>query len=146
AELADRLEEGEALDVADRAADLAEDEILAGEVGLDELLDGVGDMRDDLHRGAEIFAAPLTPDHRRVDLAGGDAVAHARGNAGVALVMTETEVGLGAVVGDVDLAVLVGAHRPRVDVEVGVELPEAHAEAARLEQRAERRRRKTLAE
>ena len=49
AELADRLEERQALDVADRAADLAQDEILAVEIGLDEFLDRVGDVRDHLH-------------------------------------------------------------------------------------------------
>ena len=116
------------------------------EIGLDEFLDRVGDVRDDLHGGAEIFAAALAPDHGRIDAAGGDAVAAPRGDAGEALVMAEIEIGLGAVVGDVDLAVLIGAHRPRIDVEVGVELAQPHLEAARLQQRAERRRRKTFAE
>ena len=64
AELADRLEERQALDVADRAADLAQHEILVGEIGGDELLDRVGDVRDDLHRRAEIFAAPLAARSR----------------------------------------------------------------------------------
>ena len=50
AELADRLEERQALDVADRAADFAQDEIFVAEIGLDELLDRVGDVRDDLDR------------------------------------------------------------------------------------------------
>ncbi len=146
AELADRLEEGQALDVADGAADLAQHEILAAvEIGLDELLDRVGDVRDDLHRGAEIFAAALAADHRRIDPAGGDAVAAPRRDAGVALVMAEIEVGLGAVIGDVDLAMLVGAHRPGIDIEIGIELAQPHREAARLQQRAERRRRKTFA-
>ena len=36
--------------------------------------------------------------------------------------MAQVEVGLGAVVGDVDLAVLERAHRARVDVDVRVEL------------------------
>ena len=39
--------------------------------------------------------------------------------------MAEVEVGLGAVVGDEHLAVLIRAHRPRIDVEIGVELPQA---------------------
>ena len=65
----------------------------------------------------------------------------ARGRAaGEALVMAEVEVGLGAVVGDEDLAVLVGRHRARIDVEIGVELAQADLVAARLQQRAERRR------
>ena len=65
---------------------------------------------------------------------------------GEALVVAEVEVGLGAVVGDEDLAVLVGAHRPRIDVEVGVELAQPDLVAARLQERAERRRCETLAE
>ena len=111
-------------------------EILAVEIGLDEFLDRVGDVRDHLHGGAEIFAAPLAPDHGRIDAPGGDAVAAPRGDAGEALVMAEIEIGLGAVVGDIDLAVLIGAHRPRIDIEIGVELAQPHAEAARLQQRA----------
>ena len=62
------------------------------------------------------------------------------GAAGEALVMAEVEVGLGAVVGDEHLAVLVGRHRARIDVEIGVELAQPHRIAARLQQRAERRR------
>ena len=69
-----------------------------------------------------------------------------RGDAGEALVVAEVEIGLRAVVGDVDLAVLIRAHRARIDVEIGVELAQPHLEAARLQQRAERRRRQTLAE
>ena len=60
--------------------------------------------------------------------------------------MAEIEIGLGAVIGDEDLPVLVGAHRAGIDVEVGVELAQPDLEAARLQQRAERRRRETLAE
>ena len=39
---------------------------------------------------------------------------------------------LGAIVGDKDFAVLGRAHRPRIDVEIGVELPQTHGIAARL--------------
>src|SRR3954464_4476086 len=67
------------------------------------------------------------------------------GPAGEALVMPEVEVGLGAVVGDEHLAVLSRAHRPGIDVEVGVELAQADLEAARLEERPERRRGQALA-
>ena len=113
AELADRLEERQALDVADRAADLAQHEIDILVAVEDELLDGVGDVRDHLHRAAEIVAAPLLGDDVLVDAAGGDVVHLRRRPAGEALVVAEVEVGLGAVVGDEDLAVLVRAHRAR---------------------------------
>jgi len=36
---------------------------------VDAALDFVGDVRDHLHRAAEILAAPLLVDHRLVDLA-----------------------------------------------------------------------------
>ena len=74
AELADRLEERQALDVADGAADLAQDEIVALVAVADELLDGVGDVRNDLDGGAEIVAAPLLGEDVLVDAAGGDVV------------------------------------------------------------------------
>src|SRR5690242_17841099 len=108
AELANGLEKGQALDIANRAADLADDKILAAEVGQDELLDRVRNVGDHLHRRAEILAAPLAADHCRVDPAGGNRIAAPRGDADVALVMPEIEIGLGAVIGDVDLSVLIG--------------------------------------
>ena len=118
AELPDRLEERQALDVADRAADLAEQEVDAVEIAQDALLDHVGDVRHHLDGAAEIVAVPLPGQHLGVDPPRRDAVAAARRHAGVALVVAEIEIGLGAVVGDVDLAVLIGAHRARIDVEV----------------------------
>ena len=146
AELADRLDEGQQFDVADGAADLAQDEVAFRlDVGADEVLDRVGDVGDDLDGGAEIVAAALAGDDALVDPARGDVVRLAGGNAGEALVMAEVEVGLGAVVGDVDLAMLVGRHRARIDVEIGIELPQADLVAARLEERRERRRHQALA-
>ena len=45
---------------------------------------------------------------------------------------------LGPVVGDVDLAVLVGIHRAGVHVDVRIELLDGHAQATRFEQAPER--------
>ena len=146
AELADRLEERQALDVADRAADLDQHEVDPLVALEDELLDGVGDVRDHLHRRAEEVAAPLLGDQLLVDAPGGDVVLPVGVAAGEALVMAEVEVGLGAVVGDEHLAVLGRAHRARVDVEIGVELAQADRIAARLQERPQSRRRQTLAE
>ena len=130
AELADRLEEGQPLDVADGAADLDQDEIIGLVVGEHELLDGVGDVRDHLHCGAEVVAAALLGDDLLVDAAGGDVVGLHGGTAGEALVMAEVEVRLGPVVGHEDFPVLIGAHRAGIDVEVGVELAQARRVAA----------------
>ena len=56
---------------------------------------------------------------------------------GEPLVVSEVEVGLGAVVGDEHLAVLERAHRARVDVDVGVELLQGDLEPAALEDAAD---------
>ena len=69
AELADGLEERQALDVADRAADLDQHEVDALVARRHELLDGVGDVRDHLHGAAEIVAAPLLGEDVLVDAA-----------------------------------------------------------------------------
>ena len=146
AELADGLEEGQALDVADGAADLDDDDVDAVRDGADRVLDGVGDVRDHLHRGAEVVAAPLALDDRQEDLAGGPVVVAAGHRVGEPLVVAQVEVGFGAVVGDVDLAVLVRAHRPRIDVDVGVELLERDLVAVALQQAADRGGGQALAE
>ncbi len=137
AELTDRLEERQALDVADGAANFHQDEVEAGGVADDRLLDRVGDVRDHLDGGAQVIAAALLGDHLGVDAAGGGVVEVVGRHAGEALVVAQVQVGLGPVVGDVDLPVLVGAHRAGVDVQVGVQLAQPHGEAARLQQGAE---------
>ena len=101
---------------------------------------------NDLDGGAEIIAAPLLGQDFLIDAAGGDVVLPRRRAPGEALVMAEIEIGLGAVVGDEDLAVLIGRHRAGIDVEIGIELAQADLVAARLQQRAERRGGQTFAE
>ena len=84
--------ERQALDVTHGAADLAKHEILVGQIGGDEFLDCIRDVRDHLHGGAEILAAPFAADHGRIDAARRDAVALARRDADIALVMAEVEI------------------------------------------------------
>ena len=139
AELADRLEERQALDVADGAADLDEHEVDSLVALEDEFLDRVGDMGNHLHRRAEKVAAPLLGDQLLIDAPGGDVVLPVGVAAGESFVMAEVEVGLGAVVGDEHLAVLGRAHRARIDVEIGVELAQADRIAARLQKRPQGR-------
>ena len=139
AHLADRLEERQALDVADRAADLDDHDVRVPgtrDAG-DPLLDLVGDVRDDLDRPAEIVAAALLRDDGLVDAAGRDVGALGQVLVDEALVVAEVKVRLGAVVRDEDLAVLVRRHRPRIHVDVRVELEDRDLEAPRLEQAAD---------
>ena len=135
AHLADRLEERQALDVADGPADLDDHDVRVAVAGdaADPLLDLVGDVRDDLDRAAEVVAAALLGDDRLVDAAGRDVAELGQVLVDEPLVVAQVEVGFGAVVGDEDLAVLVRRHRSRVDVDVRVELQDGDRQAARLE-------------
>ena len=93
-ELTDRLEERSDFDIADRAADLGDDEVDVGRLGHqpDARLDLVGDVRHDLDGGPEVVAAALPADHRVVDAARGDVRRAARVRIGEALVMAEVKV------------------------------------------------------
>ena len=135
--LAHRLEERQPLDVPRRAADLGDQHVDAVAGLADPRLDFVGDVRDHLHRLAEIVAAALLLDHRLVDLARGQVVQPRQPARGEPLVVPEIQVGLRAVVEHVDLAVLEGTHGPRIHVEIGIELLDAHPQAPHLEKRAQ---------
>ena len=146
AQLADGLEERQPLDVPDGPADLGDDHVRAGRDRVDAALDLVGDVRDDLDGLAEVVPATFLGDDRQPDLPRRHARPAVQGAADEALVVPEVEVGLAAVVGDEHLAVLERVHRPRVDVEVGVELLHGHGQPARGQQAPERRGRDALAE
>src|SRR5207249_790135 len=94
---------------------------------------------DHLHGRAEELALALLAEHGVPDRPGGVTRRPRQVLVDEALVVTDVEVGLGAVFGHEHLAVLEGAHRPRVDVQVRIELLRLHLQAARLQQPAERR-------
>ena len=122
-ELPRRLKKRQRLDVARDAADFAEDDVaVVCARAPDRRLDLVGDVRNDLHRAAEIAAGALAGKDCGVDASGREVRRLGACDAGEALVVSEVEVRLGAVVRHEHLAVLVGRHRAWVDVEVGVEL------------------------
>lgn len=138
AHLADGLQEGKRLDVADGAADLGDDDVhVVGGHAPDAVLDLVGDVRDDLDGVAQVLTAPLLGDHGGVDLACGDVGRAVQVDVEEALVVADVQIGLGAVVGDEHLTVLEGVHRAGVDVEVGVELLHRDPKSPGLEQSAQ---------
>ncbi len=147
AELADRFQEREDLDVADRAPHFGDDHIdRVGGQAFDAILDLVGDVRDDLHRLAEEVTSPLLGDHALVDGPGGGVGLAVEVLVDEALVMAEIEVGLAAVVGDEHLAVLEGVHGPGIDIDVRIEFLHRDPQPPALEQAAQRRRGQTLAQ
>ena len=148
-----RLEERQGLDVADGPADLGDDDMRAqarrparARPCPDASLDLVGDVRDDLDGVAEVFAATLLGDHGRIDLTGRHVGRPDEVGVEEALVVPDVQVGLRAVLGDEDLAVLERVHRAGVDVQVRVELLHRHSKAAGLEQATEAAGRQALAQ
>jgi hypothetical protein len=145
AELADGLEEWEALDIADGAANFDQHEIIPIIAGTDEVLDGVRHMRNHLHGPAQKVAAPFLGDDFLIDPAGGDVVLLVGVAPREALIMAKVEVGLGPVIGDKHFAMLIRAHGARIDVEIGVKLAQADRKSARLQQRTQCRRSQAFA-
>ena len=56
------------------------------------------------------------------------------------LVVPKVEIGLGTIVRHENLTVLVGAHRSRINVEIGIKLLQCHSETPALQQPPNRRR------
>ena len=138
AHLPDRLEERQRLDVADGPAYFDDRHFGFAGAALDERLDLVGDVRNHLHRPAEVIATALLADHALIHLAGGEIVPapHARGLE--ALVMTEVEVGFRTIFSHENFSVLEGAHGARIHVDVRIELDVGDFDATRFEDRGER--------
>src|SRR5262249_11055282 len=87
-ELPDRLEERQTFDVANRAADLDQNEIVLVIAGYDELFDRIGDVRHDLNGGAEIVAAPFFREDVLINASCRDVVGLGGGPARETLIMT----------------------------------------------------------
>ena len=100
------------------------------------ILDFVGDVRNDLDGFAQVVAPALFFKHAFVNLAGGEVVgaAHSRGDE--ALVMAQVQIGLGAIIGDENFAMLERGHGARIHVDVRIELDQSDFEASRLKNRS----------
>ena len=133
AELADRLQEREDLDVAHRAADLGDDDVdVLGPQALDPEFYLVGDVGDDLDRLAQVLAPALFANNRLVNGASGGVGVTGQRLVDEALVVAKVEVGFATVFGDEDLPVLEGVHGPRVNIDVWVKLLHRDPEAPAL--------------
>lgn len=111
-QLAHSLDERHALNVADSTSQLnyADIGLLARVIDgdardlLDPILDGIGNVGDDLYGFTQVVALALALDDVLVDLASGDVVITRQGNVQVALVVAEIEVDFPAVGEDEDFA------------------------------------------
>ena len=144
-ELSDSLEERQRFDVADGAADLDDGDVTILRRLKERQLNFVGDMRNDLDGRAQIIAATFLGDDAVIDAPGRAVVGLARVGMGEPFIMPQIHVRLRPVFGHVDLAVLKGIHRPRIDVDIGIEFEKIDAQTARLQQRTDGGRADALA-
>ena len=146
--LADGLDEGLGFDVADGAADLGDHHVGVGLLAhlIDKRLDLVGDVGDGLDGASQIPAPPLPLNDVGIDLSRGQVRELVQVLVDEALVVAQVQVGLRAVLGDVHLAVLIGAHGAGVHVDVGVQLLGGHHQAPGLQEPPQGRRRDALAQ
>ncbi len=127
-------------DIAHCAADFDEHDVDSVGYFAEGGFDFIGDVRDYLHRLAEIIAPALFGDDGFVDAAGGPIMVARKVRGSEALVMAEIEIGFGAVVGHEHFAVLIRRHRAGIDVQVRIALLEGDAKAAAFEKAAHRSR------
>src|SRR6202162_2224538 len=91
AQLADRFEERQRLNVAHRAANLDDYDIYIGRHPARRRFNFIGHARDDLHRFTEIVAAPLAMDDLLVNAAGGEIIALREFGVSESLVVARSE-------------------------------------------------------
>ena len=132
--LTDSLQKRLALDVADGAADFRNYNVGVGLFadGVNKALDLVGDVRNHLNSFAEVLALALLCEHIGIDLARGEVGVFVQILVDKTLVMSEVKVCFRAVLGDINLAVLIRAHGAGVNVDVRVKLLRRDLQAARL--------------
>jgi len=111
---------------------------LVGRPAPDASLDLVRDMGNDLHGVTQIVAAAFLLDDGLVHRAGGHVGVAPEVLTGESFVVAEIEVGFSAIVGDEDLTMLERVHRPRVDVDVRVQLLVDDFQSPGFEESAER--------
>ena len=146
AQLTDGFQERQRFDVTDGAADLHQRHVVTFSPLDHTMLDLVGDVRNHLHRAAEIVATALLAQHMLVDPAGGEVVALGHLGTDEALVVAQVEIGFRAILGDEHLAMLERTHGARIDVDVRIQLEDGDLEAAGLEDRSQRSGCNTLAQ
>ncbi len=134
------FEKREAFNVSDRSADFDDGDIRSLGDPHDRLLDLIRDMRHHLHRPAEIISPPLLGDDRMIDATRRVITFFRQRERGKSLVMSEIEIGLGAIIRDKDFAVLVGIHRPGIDIDVGIQLEKRDLQPAAFEEVSDRSR------
>ena len=141
AQLADSLQKGGRLDVADCTADLGYDEVILPGFAecLDVALDLICDVRDDLNCLSEVIPTALLIYHTLIDAAGSDIVGTCSMYICEPLVVSEIKVGFMTIDCDIALAMFIWIQCARINIYIRVEFLDCHAIAPRQKQTSQRR-------
>ena len=137
--LTDSLKEGLAFDIAHGTADLGDDDIRIGILThcVDEGLYLICDMRDYLNRLTQVISVALLFEHVGVYLACGQVRKLIKVFVDEALIVSQIKVCLSAVLSNIYLAVLIGAHCAGIHIYIGIKLLRGDLESSCLEQTSE---------
>ncbi len=102
-------------------------------------LDFVGDMRNNLHGCAQIFATAFAFYNTFVNAARRDDIILGHAGFQKPFVITQVKVGFRAVLGDENLTVLIGRHRAGIDIDIRIELLHKDFQTAVFQQSSQRR-------
>ena len=146
AQLTNRLDKGQRLDVAYRTTNLGDDNIVLLRCAkhLNTALNLIGDVGDNLNGLAKELATALLLNHALVDFTRCYIVVLGGLNRGETLVVAEVEVGLRSIFSNIALAVLIGVERTGVDIDIWVELLDSYRVATSLQQTGNRCRDNTF--
>jgi hypothetical protein len=143
-QLAHRLNEGRALNISYGTAQLDDAHIrcLVRVVdrdacnALNPVLDRVCEVGDNLHSTSKVITATLAFNDVLVDLASRNVVLTRQSDVEVALVVSEIEIDLTAIVQDEDFTVLRRCHSSGINVHVRIDLDARNLETNGLEQQS----------
>ena len=133
--LSHRLYKGLGFDITHRSAYLRNDHIgicLPADT-VDEVLDLIGYMRDYLHRGSQVLAPSLAVQNVPVYSSGCQVRELVKVLIDESLVMSQVQIGLSAVIRNIDLTVLIGTHGSGINVDIGIKFLRCDLQPSRLE-------------
>ena len=141
-ELTQRLDKRRRFNVTHRAAQLDNAHVrrLAALINrqrchtLNPVLNGISQVRHNLHRLTEVVTATLLLDDLSVDLACGDIIVARQRDIQVTLIISQIQVDLATIVQHKHLTVLCRCHGTRVNVHVRVDLDGCHSQTQRAQQ------------
>ena len=135
-DLTDCLQKGLGFNITDGTSDFRDDNIGIGLLAypVDKLFNFVGDMRDDLNGGTQIFAFAFLIQNIPVHFSGGKIGILVQVFVNESFVMAQVKVGFCTILSDIDFTMLVGAHGAGVYIDIGVKLLRGHFQTSGFQQ------------